>query len=100
MTIQIGRYNFEGPFDTLDGLPNASGVYAILGRNASGGYDMIDIGESATLKDRIATHDRKDQWARRGHPTILAAAYYSDAHSRMHIEQELRALYNPPCGLR
>lgn len=100
MTIQIGRYNFEGPFGTLDSLRSASGVYAILGRNASGGYDVIDIGESATLRDRIASHDRKDQWTRFGYPTIFAAAHYSDPHARMRIEQELRALYNPPCGLR
>lgn len=100
MGIQLGNYNFEGPFGTIDGLRNASGVYAILGRTPSGHYDVIDIGESATLKDRIAAHDRKDQWTRFGHPTILAAARYSDAPSRMHIERELRALYNPPCGLR
>jgi hypothetical protein len=100
MAIQIGNYNFEGPFGTLDALRNASGVYAILGSNSPQEYVVLDIGESATLKDRIAGHDRQGQWRACGYETLLAAAHYTYADARMRIERELRAIYSPPCGLR
>jgi hypothetical protein len=100
MAIQIGNYNFEGPFSSLEGLRNISGVYAILGSNAPQQYAVLDIGESATLKNRVSGHDRKDEWRQSGYRTLLAAALYTDAHSRMRIEAELRASYNPPCGVR
>lgn len=100
MAIQIGNYNFEGPFGSLDALRNASGVYAILGCNSPQQYVVVDVGESATLKNRIAGHDRQGQWKGCGYGTLFAAAHYTDASTRMRIERELRAIYNPPCGLR
>lgn len=100
MGIQIGNYNFEGPFGTVEQLRNASGVYAILGSNAPNRYTVLDIGESATLKDRIAGHDRKGQWSACGFGTLFAAAHYVPADARMRIERELRTLYNPTCGIR
>lgn len=100
MAIQIGNYNFEGPFSSVDGLRNTSGVYAILGSNQARQFTVLDIGESATLRDRVGSHDRHDQWRQCGYRTLFAAALYTDAHSRMRIESELRTAYQPPCGIR
>ena len=100
MTITIGSYNFEGPFSNTQALRNESGVYAILGSNAPGEFIVLDIGESATLKDRVDRHDRRDQWHQCGYRALSAAALYTDAMSRMRIERELRNLYAPRCGIR
>lgn len=100
MTIQIGTYNFEGPFSSVDALRNESGVYAILGSNGSGEHVVIDIGESAMLRNRIAGHDRQDQWRQCGFRWVLAATYYTNAMNRMLIERELRNSYRPRCGIR
>ena len=100
MAIKIGSYNFEGPFPTTDALHNRSGVYTILGSDQPGQFVVLDVGESATLRDRVANHDRQNQWHQCGYGTLLAAAHYTDAVARVRIERELRAAYNPPCGLR
>lgn len=100
MAIKIGSYNFEGPFHSADALHNLSGVYTILGSSQPGQYVVLDVGESSTLRDRVANHDRRHQWRRCGFSTLAAAAHYTDGVTRMRIESELRAAYNPPCGLR
>lgn len=100
MTIQIGSYNFEGPFSSVDALRNESGVYAILGGNAPGEHVVLDIGESATLRNRIDSHDRRDQWRQCGYRWLSVAAYYTNTMSRLLIERELRISYQPRCGIR
>ena len=57
--INIGNYSFEGPYNRTDSLQNRSGIYVILGKNPNGNYHVVDVGESALVKDRIENHDRK-----------------------------------------
>lgn len=99
MTIQIGRYNFDGPHTSTNALRKQSGVYAILGNNGSGdNWAVVDIGESEDVQERVANHDRAPCWKGQGHRVLAAAAYYVAERQRMQIEQELRVQYNPPCG--
>lgn len=100
MTIQIGSYNFDGPFESTNSLRSESGVYAILGSNFPGKYDVLDIGESATLRDRVASHDRRDQWRQCGYRALFVAVYYANALTRMLMERELRNTFQPRCGVR
>lgn len=100
MTIKIGSYNFEGPFHTTDALHYLSGVYTILGTNQPGQYVVLDVGESAALKDRVTDKDRRDERGRCGLRTLLAAAHYTNEVTRVRVESELRAAYNPHSGLR
>jgi hypothetical protein len=96
MAIKIGKYNFDGPFGNTANLKNQSGVYAIL-NNTGTNRNVIDIGESATVRDRVENHDRSDCWKRHGR-TLEVAALYCSAHDRMRIEKELRLQFDPPCG--
>ncbi len=101
MAINIGNYNFEGPFSNSNDLRKQSGVYVILGRNAdSETWKVVDVGESEDVQERVANHDRADCWKRQGYRQLAAAAYYCDERTRTRIEQELRAQFNPPCGDR
>ena len=101
MAIQIGKYNFHGPFITANNLLDQSGVYTILGRSAEHeNWSVLDVGESEAVRTRVAAHDRAECWKRRGHRTLAAAALYVPERQRITIEQELRAAYNPPCGVR
>ena len=100
MAITIGRYTFEGPFESTFSIEDRSGIYAVLSHNGLR-YDVVDIGESATVRSRIESHDRADCWARYG--GRYYAVYYtpfSQQPARKQIEQELRRQYNPPCGDR
>lgn len=101
MAIQIGSYNFEGPFSNTSSLRKQSGVYAILGRNSdSERWVVVDVGEAGDVQERVSNHDRKDCWSRQGYRQLQVAVYYCDERTRMSVEQELRAQFNPACGKR
>jgi len=101
MAITIGNHSFDGPYTGASQLLPRSGVYAILGRGATGGnWIVLDIGESGDVKSRVETHDRKTQWQRSGHATLAVAALYCDGTMRMLVEKALRQQYNPACGDR
>lgn len=101
MSITIGNYSFEGPFGNTADLRNNSGVYAILSRRTNADrYTVIDIGEAGWIRDRVANHDRRDQWSRNNHGALAVAAFYCNELARMRIERELRAQFNPVCGVR
>ena len=99
MSIQIGNYTAEGPFGNVDALRAQSGVYVILGRNNVGAdWNVVDVGESKDIHERVKNHDRAPCWRGRGHTELNVAAIYADEFSRMRIERELRGQFNPPCG--
>jgi hypothetical protein len=101
MTIYVGVYEFDGPHPSAGQLAAQSGVYAILGRpHSSSTWTVLDIGESQDVQDRIQRHDRRPQWQRQGMPELACAALYCASTERMHIERQLRAQFNPPCGDR
>ena len=98
MAITIGNYQFDGNYSSPIYLDDKSGVYAVLGAT-NGGHKVVDIGESGWVRTRVQAHDRSTAWARQGLPLSYAALYCDEA-SRMRIERELRARFNPPCGDR
>jgi hypothetical protein len=101
MSIQIGNYTFDGPFTNPASLKNVSGVYGVLARSSSGnGYAVIDIGESATVRDRVTNHDRSVCWARNRQAGLRYAAFYCDQPTRIRAEQPLRRQFNLVCGDR
>jgi hypothetical protein len=102
MSVQIGKYTFEGPFAAPDPICNNSGVYAVLTRClATEPYTVIDIGESGGICDRLTNHDRSVQWTRANKGGgIHFAVGYCNEQDRMRIESELRAIYSPACGVR
>ena len=96
MSIILAGYAFEGPYSTTGMLRNTSGVYAIL---CGDGTTPIDVGESATIKDRVEGHDRAACWRQNCSGTIKYAAHYVQGEQqRKKVEQEIRAQYDVPCG--
>ncbi len=99
--IEIGSYDFEGPFKNTSNLETQSGVYAILGRNSvNEDWGVIDIGESVNVRYRVENHDRAGCWKEQNYAILNCAAYYCNLIDRSIIETELRNRYNPPCGDR
>ena len=100
MSINIGNYHAEGPFGNDNNLQARSGVYVILGRrNHASNWSVEDVGESENVQKRVSNHDRAPCWRGQGHTELSVAAIYSDERNRMLIERQLRAQFNPPCGL-
>lgn len=102
MAITVGNYSFEGPYTDTSNLRDNSGIYAIH-CNRNGGYYLVDIGESATVKSRVENHDRADCWERNCTVALTVSVLYTPNQQqagRRRIEQELRNQFNPPCGER
>jgi len=99
MPIQIADYQADGPFSNTEPLGRRSGVYVVLGRNNQfSNWDVVDVGESQDIRDRVENHDRKLCWRGRGYNELGVAAIYADQINRMRIERQLRTQFNPPCG--
>lgn len=102
MSINIGKYQFDGSYSSTGSLQDRAGVYAIICRNGNTN-SLIDVGESATVKSRVDSHDRKNCWQRNCSSQLVVAVLYTPGQQqsgRMKIEKEIRDQYNPSCGLR
>ena len=100
MAINLKSYPFDGPHGQTGFLQARSGVYAILGKHPwEPQYRVLDIGELQSVQERVANHDRAPSWRRHNVP-LFCAVLYCNEPDRMRVEQELRAVFNPPCGER
>lgn len=100
MSIQVGKYTFEGPYSSAETLQDASGVYLILCHSGDK-YHPVDVGESGTVKYRVEGHERKSCWDRNCNSSLVVAVLYTrnlHQEGRRKIEQEIRGMYNFPCG--
>jgi hypothetical protein len=93
-------YKFEGPFEDSDLVKNQSGVYLVTTKKQKGSHRIIDVGESTTLKDRLASHDRKDQWVANEKHGLYFSVYYCNETTRMSFGETLREHFKPSCGDR
>ncbi len=101
MALNIAGYSFEGPFDSADALQDRSGVYVIVDAT-SGSYEPIDCGESASVRSRVASHDRAPCWQQNAAGTLMVAVRYTPnlpQSSRRQIESIIRGQYRFPCGV-
>jgi hypothetical protein len=95
MTIQVGSYEFCGPFRSSAMLLKNSGVYAVLGGDSVHEWEVIDIGESANLRHRVLLHTMAGDWRHWKYLVVAVATLYVPLPDRMIINQELRATYLP-----
>ena len=100
-TMTIGNYTANGPFD-VDQVSNCPGVYIILcGNPNETELNVIDVGESERVLNRLKTHDRKECWQQHCSITLKAVVIRKNVNTqdkRLKIEQELRQAFQPPCG--
>lgn len=102
MSLTVGKYQLDGPFDSTTQLEDRSGVYVIV-CSINGQYQPIDCGESAKVKSRVESHDRADCWKNNCSGTLMVAVLYTpnlQSSGRVAIEQEIRGQYSFPCGVR
>lgn len=104
MSITIAGYSFAGPYKSTAELEDRSGVYTILTPSDATHFNVLDVGESATVKTRVEGHDRKPYWLRNAiRGQIVYAVYYTphlQQAGRKAVEIKIRQQYNPPCGSR
>jgi hypothetical protein len=100
MSFERWGHTFEGAWTDPNQLESRSGVYVIWCETGDN-WEVVDVGESHDVKNRVLNHDRKDCWER----NCSGAIYYSGTYTpnmeqaeRRRIEQAIRARANPPCG--
>lgn len=95
----FGGYQFLGPHLNRDTLPKQSGVYVIT-YFINDFHEVIDVGESHDISNRIQNHDRMDQWAKLTGNSFYVWTMNADESQRMLAERHLRLIYDPACGDR
>jgi len=102
--IQIGNYNFDGPWSlSRTDLIDRAAVYVILCSRLDGKYDVIYIGETGQAGTRLSNHERAVCWSRNCSSSLYVAVFWvpSDRYSaddRRSIEKKLRDQYGPSCN--
>jgi hypothetical protein len=100
MSINVGKYTFEGPYSSTESLEDKSGIYLVV-CHSGGKYHPVDVGESGTVKSRVKNHDRKSCWNRNCNSSLEVAVLYTpnmQQAGRGKIEEEIRGMYDFPCG--
>lgn len=104
MSVALGKYTFDGPFNSTAFLEDRAGLYAILTPVGANQFRVVDIGESASVRTRVERHDRSDCSRRNASRDGLCVAVrytpYAQQAGRVEIESELRQQYSPACGIR
>ncbi len=100
MSIRLGQFLFDGPFENADPLENRPGVYAAL-HWRDGKYQVLDVHESSHVKKHATSPVLYQLWADTcgSDPTIHYAVLYTtrDETGRREMERVLRKFYDPPC---
>jgi len=98
MTIQLSGTTFSGPyFHTRQFDPDFACVYVILNPL----NQVVDIGQTNSINNRIISHDRKDCWYTHGcNDQGLYVHISNDENYRIMLERVLREVYMPLCGER
>jgi hypothetical protein len=97
MSILIGKYEFDGPFNSVADLEEKSGLYAVLHCDGED-YELIHVSEADNIKERIETS--QSAYTTYVGSVLLAACYAPLSRSRerkMMVEDILREFDDEDC---
>jgi hypothetical protein len=72
-------------------------VYGVTRRDAQGNHTVIYVGQTGDMSERMDQHHKWDCFTRNKANCICVHQQKSEA-TRLAIEQDLIAAYNPPCN--
>lgn len=94
--INLSGYNFSGPYYHTRRFNNSFACVYVL---VNGNNQVIDVGQTDSINDRIINHERKACWYRHGCNELSLYIYINnDPTLRLLLERLIRLSYNPPCG--
>ena len=118
MSINIGGYDFDGPYNDPDEIKEELGVYVVLCLVDGMPHCVLDIGiavgglaptrrdpsarrvsRTGNLRYRLKSHGQKDCWMENAHGTIgYAVRYIYNTKERIDVERELQWKLDYVCG--
>jgi len=100
MSFTRWGYEFDGSYSNEGMLEAKAGVYVIF-CDPGNSWDILDVGESEDVVDRINNHDRRDGWFLNCNGAIrYSATYISDPEERRDLENRIRSQEKVICGER
>lgn len=100
MSLEIGWFSFDGPFEQLEELRSEAGVFAVLAE-IDGRYDMLDVDEGEDLRHAAGEHERRTCWEEHAGGPLRYVVYYLPAEApeaREKIVREIRMQYKMACA--
>lgn len=96
--MDVLNHQFQGPYDHNLAFKRDFGcVYLLV--NAQG--QLIDVGQTESVNNRLPNHDRKQCWIRNGCPDKQLYVYsIANEQYRLNLESAIRNAYAPACGIR
>lgn len=93
----INGLQFDGPFSIRANFNPVAGVYLVV--NSSN--NVVDVGETDSLKDRIPSHERQSCWSRNS-SGVVSLYFHHEGNQQLRLQKEsnLRGHFNPACGVR
>ena len=105
--VTIGNFAFVCVPLSIANFLDVAAVYVILCVGATGKWNILDVGQTGGLGDRIDSHERRSCWERHCRGKNIWVGVYkmpSDKNSesdRLNVEAWIRTTYGPlPCGTR
>mgnify|MGYP006308728751 FL=1 len=95
MSLEIGNYVFEGPYDSADALEHRSGLFVVFCR-AEDDFRGLDCGSAADVAAAVTGHPRRDAWQTTCSGTVVFAVLYAEDDLEL-IEAGLRTQFKFPC---
>jgi len=104
--LTIGGKSFKCSTLSDADFKDIAAIYVIICVDKDGKWEVLDVGQSGELGERIDNHDRKDCWIKNcPNKNVWVCIYpmptakYSK-QDRLDFENKLRNQFNPPCGKR
>jgi excinuclease UvrABC nuclease subunit len=72
------------------------GNYIYAKRKPAGGWQIVYIGQTSSLSQRLASHEKEESVVRHGGATHILAHLSANAIARRDEEVDLIRKYNPP----
>ena len=95
MSLEIGNYDFEGPYSSPTQLDERPGVFIVFCCTEDH-YKGLDCGIANQVRDAVDTHPRREEWAEICQGEIQYAVLYTETNLPA-IEERLRELFKFPC---
>lgn len=94
--------DFQGPWPVgATGVASYPGVYRVEARSLSSGWSLLYIGESGNIEDRIARHEKYDDWRRATTGSLhFFAKKIESKDRRRQEEQDMIHRFRPPCNFQ
>jgi hypothetical protein len=96
----IGNYEFEGPYQTTERVPEAEGLLAVITSDGRQNY-LVDVIHTANILASIHSDPRRSCWEQHNRGLLMYAFLRSDdleSETYKSIDRDIRTeIRNIPC---